>query len=99
MGAGYGSGPGTSSSQAAVKVVPKNGTNPNFGMNMPMMSSAFRHRGLAERRVRSPLNAGMRTEGPRQAGPFCFQPGAARASARYSATGTSSARRCRSKAA
>ncbi len=22
-------------------VVPKNGTNPNFGMNMPMMSSAF----------------------------------------------------------
>ena len=21
--------------------VPKNGTNPNFGMNMPMMSSAF----------------------------------------------------------
>lgn len=26
---------------AAPKVVPKNGTNPNFGMNMPMMSSAF----------------------------------------------------------
>ncbi len=25
----------------AVKVVPKNGTNPNFGMNMPMMISAF----------------------------------------------------------
>ncbi|MDP3225367.1 MAG: hypothetical protein Q8M96_19715 [Rubrivivax sp.] len=25
----------------AVKAVPKNGTNPNFGMNMPMMSSAF----------------------------------------------------------
>ncbi len=25
----------------AAKVVPKNGTNPNFGMNMPMMSSAF----------------------------------------------------------
>ena len=25
----------------AVKVVPKNGINPNFGMNMPMMSSAF----------------------------------------------------------
>jgi IMP dehydrogenase/GMP reductase len=25
----------------AVKVVPKNGTNPNFGMNMPLMSSAF----------------------------------------------------------
>ena len=23
------------------KVVPKNGTNPNFGMNMPMMCSAF----------------------------------------------------------
>jgi hypothetical protein len=21
--------------------VPKNGTNPNFGMNMPLMSSAF----------------------------------------------------------
>ena len=28
-------------SKPAVKVVPKNGTNPNFGMNMPMMSSAF----------------------------------------------------------
>ncbi|MEO5735815.1 MAG: hypothetical protein ABIQ87_19255 [Rubrivivax sp.] len=27
--------------KAPVKVVPKNGTNPNFGMNMPMMSSAF----------------------------------------------------------
>jgi hypothetical protein len=26
---------------AASKVVPKSGTNPNFGMNMPMMSSAF----------------------------------------------------------
>jgi hypothetical protein len=25
----------------ATKVVPKNGTNPNFGMNMPMMCSAF----------------------------------------------------------
>ena len=25
----------------AVKVVPKSGVNPNFGMNMPMMSSAF----------------------------------------------------------
>jgi len=25
----------------AVKPVPKNGTNPNFGMNMPLMSSAF----------------------------------------------------------
>ena len=25
----------------AVNVVPKNGINPNFGMNMPMMSSAF----------------------------------------------------------
>jgi len=25
----------------SVKVVPKNGTNPNFGMNMPLMSSAF----------------------------------------------------------
>jgi len=24
-----------------VKVVPKNGINPNFGMNMPLMSSAF----------------------------------------------------------
>ena len=24
-----------------VKVAPKNGTNPHFGMNMPMMSSAF----------------------------------------------------------
>jgi IMP dehydrogenase/GMP reductase len=28
-------------SKPAVKVVPKNGTNPNFGMNMPLMSSAF----------------------------------------------------------
>jgi hypothetical protein len=26
---------------AAKAAVPKNGTNPNFGMNMPMMSSAF----------------------------------------------------------
>ena len=26
---------------AAKPVVPKNGTNPNFGMNMPMMCSAF----------------------------------------------------------
>jgi hypothetical protein len=25
----------------AAKPVPKNGTNPNFGMNLPMMSSAF----------------------------------------------------------
>jgi hypothetical protein len=33
---------GTEASKpAAAKVVPKNGTNPNFGMNMPMMSSAF----------------------------------------------------------
>ncbi len=42
MGAGDGSGPDDDCrSEAAVKVVPKNGTNPNFGMNMPMMSSAF----------------------------------------------------------
>ena len=27
--------------KAPTKVVPKNGVNPNFGMNMPMMSSAF----------------------------------------------------------
>ncbi len=27
--------------KAAAKPVPKNGTNPNFGMNMPKMSSAF----------------------------------------------------------
>ncbi len=28
--------------KSAPKVaVPKNGTNPNFGMNMPLMSSAF----------------------------------------------------------
>jgi RNAse (barnase) inhibitor barstar len=27
--------------KAPAKVVSKNGTNPNFGMNMPMMSSAF----------------------------------------------------------
>jgi hypothetical protein len=33
---------GTPAKPAAVsKVVPKNGTNPNFGMNMPMMCSAF----------------------------------------------------------
>ena len=31
----------TTAAKPAVKVVPKNGTNPNFGMNMPMMSSAF----------------------------------------------------------
>ncbi len=32
----------SSASKAPVKVaVPKNGTNPNFGMNMPMMVSAF----------------------------------------------------------
>ena len=27
--------------KTATKVVPKNGVNPNFGMNMPMMCSAF----------------------------------------------------------
>jgi hypothetical protein len=31
----------TTVAKPAAKVVPKNGTNPNFGMNMPMMSSAF----------------------------------------------------------
>jgi hypothetical protein len=31
----------TTAAKPPVKVVPKNGTNPNFGMNMPMMSSAF----------------------------------------------------------
>ncbi len=31
----------TTAVKPAVKVVPKNGTNPNFGMNMPLMSSAF----------------------------------------------------------
>ena len=31
----------TTATKPAVKVVPKNGTNPNFGMNMPLMSSAF----------------------------------------------------------
>ena len=31
----------TPTAKPAVKVVPKNGTNPNFGMNMPLMSSAF----------------------------------------------------------
>ena len=31
----------TAVAKPAAKVVPKNGTNPNFGMNMPMMSSAF----------------------------------------------------------
>ena len=31
----------TATAKPAVKVVPKNGINPNFGMNMPLMSSAF----------------------------------------------------------
>ena len=31
----------TTTAKPAVKAVPKNGTNPNFGMNMPLMSSAF----------------------------------------------------------
>jgi hypothetical protein len=32
----------TTTAAAPAKVaVPKNGTNPNFGMNMPMMCSAF----------------------------------------------------------
>ena len=31
----------TAPPKPAVKVVPKNGINPNFGMNMPLMSSAF----------------------------------------------------------
>jgi hypothetical protein len=31
----------TSAVKPAAKVVPKSGVNPNFGMNMPMMSSAF----------------------------------------------------------
>jgi hypothetical protein len=31
----------TPAPKPAAKVVPKNGVNPNFGMNMPMMSSAF----------------------------------------------------------
>jgi hypothetical protein len=31
----------TPAAKPVAKVVPKNGTNPNFGMNMPMMSSAF----------------------------------------------------------
>ena len=31
----------TTAAKPAVKVVPKNGTNPNFGMNMPLMSRAF----------------------------------------------------------
>jgi hypothetical protein len=34
--------PNSSSAKPAPKVAaPKNGTNPNFGMNMPMMCSAF----------------------------------------------------------
>jgi IMP dehydrogenase/GMP reductase len=33
--------PAAATVKPAVKVVPKSGTNPNFGMNMPMMSSAF----------------------------------------------------------
>jgi hypothetical protein len=31
----------TPAPKPAAKPVPKNGTNPNFGMNMPMMCSAF----------------------------------------------------------
>ena len=31
----------SAAAKPAAKVVPKNGTNPNFGMNMPMMTSAF----------------------------------------------------------
>jgi hypothetical protein len=31
----------TTAAKPAVKVVPKNGINPNFGMNMPKMTSAF----------------------------------------------------------
>jgi hypothetical protein len=31
----------TTAAKPAAKPVPKNGTNPNFGMNMPKMSSAF----------------------------------------------------------
>jgi hypothetical protein len=31
----------TTAAKPAVKVVSKNVTNPNFGMNMPKMSSAF----------------------------------------------------------
>jgi hypothetical protein len=37
-----GAGHGASAVKPAVKVaVSKGGTNPNFGMNMPLMSSAF----------------------------------------------------------
>jgi hypothetical protein len=31
----------TAAAKPAAKPVPKNGTNPNFGMNMPKMVSAF----------------------------------------------------------
>ncbi len=31
----------TPPAKTTTKVVPKNGVNPNFGMNMPMMCSAF----------------------------------------------------------
>ena len=41
MGAGYGNDPCDGGRKPPVKVVPKSGTNPNFGMNMPLMSSAF----------------------------------------------------------
>jgi hypothetical protein len=33
--------PTSTAAKPATKVVPKNGTNPNFGMNMPKMTSAF----------------------------------------------------------
>jgi len=36
-----GAGSAAAPAKQAVKVVPKNGTNPNFGMNIPLMSSAF----------------------------------------------------------
>ena len=32
---------GAAPAKPAAKVASKNGVNPNFGMNMPMMSSAF----------------------------------------------------------
>lgn len=34
-------GPAQPAPKPPTKPVPKNGTNPNFGMNMPMMCSAF----------------------------------------------------------
>jgi len=44
-------GHATATEKPAAKSVSKSGANPNFGMNMPLMSSAFEHRDVAQRGV------------------------------------------------